>query len=113
MPFTDDEIREERQLRMDHMALDIEKMRADMALDQKRFFAELEERNAQAALRAKQDALQAALQAKQDALQAKQAELQAKWETRKFVVQIVAGFGAAAGGGAGLLALILHWTGRL
>jgi len=106
MPFTDDEIREERQLRMDHMALDIEKMRADMALDQKRFFAELEERNAQAALRAKQDALQAALQAKQ-------AELQAKWETRKFVVQIVAGFGAAAGGGAGLLALILHWTGKL
>jgi len=95
MPLIDDEIREERQLRMDHMALNIEKMRADMALDQKRFIAELQEQNTQAAL------------------QAKQAALQAKWETRKFVLQIVAGFGAAAGGGAGLLALILHWTGKL
>lgn len=36
-----------------------------------------------------------------------------KWETRKFVVQIVAGFGTAFAGGAAVLGLILHWLGKL
>ena len=36
-----------------------------------------------------------------------------KWETRKFTVQIVAGFGAAFAGGAAILGLILHWIGKL
>jgi hypothetical protein len=36
-----------------------------------------------------------------------------RWETRKFVVQLVAALGTAMAGGAGLLALILHWTGKL
>jgi hypothetical protein len=57
---------EERELRCDQMAVNIEKMRSDM-----------------------------------------------RWETRKFVLQAIAATGAAMAGGAGLLALILHWTGRL
>jgi glycerate kinase len=64
---------EEQDLRIDLMTINIEKLRADLAAQQK----------------------------------------QLEWETRKFVVQIIAGFGAAAGGGAALLALILHWTGKL
>jgi hypothetical protein len=36
-----------------------------------------------------------------------------RWETRKFILQLVAALGTAMAGGAGLLALILHWTGRL
>jgi hypothetical protein len=36
-----------------------------------------------------------------------------RWETRKFVIQLVAALGAAAGGGAALAVLILHLTGRL
>jgi len=60
---TDDE---ERELRCDQMAVNIEKMRSDM-----------------------------------------------RWETRKFILQLVAALGTAMAGGAGLLALILHWTGRL
>ena len=35
------------------------------------------------------------------------------WETRKFVVQIIAGFGTAFAGGAAALGLILHWLGKL
>ena len=61
--MTDDE---ERELRCDQMAVNIEKMRSDM-----------------------------------------------RWETRKFILQLVAALGTAMAGGAGLLALILHWTGRL
>lgn len=36
-----------------------------------------------------------------------------RWETRKFVVQILAGFGAAFAGGAAALGLVLHALGRL
>lgn len=36
-----------------------------------------------------------------------------KWETRKFVLQALAATGAAMAGGAGLLALVLHLTGKL
>jgi hypothetical protein len=57
---------EERQLRMDQMTVNIEKMRHDM-----------------------------------------------QWESRKFTLQLVAALGTAMAGGAGLLALILHLTGRL
>jgi hypothetical protein len=56
----------ERQLRIDQMTINIEKMRADM-----------------------------------------------RWETRKFVLQLVAALGTAFAGGAAVLALILHLAGRL
>lgn len=36
-----------------------------------------------------------------------------QWESRKFTLQLVAALGTAMAGGAGLLALILHLTGRL
>jgi hypothetical protein len=36
-----------------------------------------------------------------------------RWETRKFVLQIVAALGAAFAGGAAFLGLILHWMGKL
>jgi len=35
------------------------------------------------------------------------------WETRKFVLQAIAAAGAAMAGGAGLLALILHAIGKI
>ena len=55
------------------MTLNIEKMRAEMAAQQK----------------------------------------QLEWETRTFVVQIIAGFGTAFAGGAATLGLILHLAGNL
>ncbi|MGD0106394.1 MAG: hypothetical protein ABSC06_20500 [Rhodopila sp.] len=64
--MTVEEEYEERQLRMDQMTVNIEKMRHDM-----------------------------------------------QWESRKFTLQLVAALGTAMAGGAGLLALILHLTGRL
>ena len=36
-----------------------------------------------------------------------------RWETRKFVLQLVAALGTAFAGGAAVLALILHLAGRL
>jgi hypothetical protein len=45
MPLAEDEERAEYERRMDQMALNIEKMRADMALDQKKFQAELDYRS--------------------------------------------------------------------
>jgi hypothetical protein len=38
---------------------------------------------------------------------------QLDWETRKFVVRIIAGFGAAFAGGAAALGLTLHAMGKL
>jgi hypothetical protein len=84
MPLAEDEERAEYERRMDQMALNIEKMRADLALDQEKFQADLDYRSKML-----------------------------RWEVWKYSLQLVAGFGAAAGGGAALLALILHLTGRL
>jgi len=36
-----------------------------------------------------------------------------RWETRKFVLQIVAALGTAFAGGAAALALILHLMGKI
>jgi hypothetical protein len=36
-----------------------------------------------------------------------------RWETRRFAVQIIAGFGAAFAGGAAALGLVLHLMGKL
>jgi hypothetical protein len=77
MPLTEDEERAEHERRMDQMAVNIEKMRADLAAQQDRL------------------------------------AIETRWENRKFIVQAIAGLGAAAGGGAAVLALILHLTGRL
>lgn len=63
MPMSDDA---ERELRCDQMTVNIEKMRADM-----------------------------------------------RWETRKFVLQLLAALGTAFAGGAAFLGLFLHWTGKL
>jgi len=66
MPSTQDQEEREHQLRVDQMAINIEKMRAEM-----------------------------------------------RYETRKFVVQLIAGLGTAFAGGAAALGLILHLTGKL
>lgn len=39
--------------------------------------------------------------------------IQQKWETRKFVVQLVAGLGTAFASGAAALGLLLHLLGKL
>ncbi len=43
----------------------------------------------------------------------RQAEINHRWETRKFVLQATAATGAAMAGGAGLLALVLHALGKI
>jgi hypothetical protein len=65
-----DRDQEEQDLRIDQMTINIEKMRLDMAQQQ-------------------------------------------KWETRKFVLQLVAALGTAFAGGAAALGLTLHFLGKL
>jgi len=63
---------EEQDLRIDQMTINIEKMRADLSMQQK----------------------------------------QLEWETRKFILPLVASLGAACAGGAAALGLVLHLTGK-
>lgn len=71
MPLTQEQ--EEYELRVRQMETYIEKMRADMAAQQK----------------------------------------QLEWETRKFVVQLIAGLSTAFAAGAAVAGLVLHLVGRL
>ncbi len=73
MPLTQEQEDREYELRVDQMTVNIEKMRADMAAQQK----------------------------------------QLEWETRKFLVQLIAGLGTAFAAGAAVAGLVLHLTGRL
>jgi hypothetical protein len=73
MPLTQEQELAEHELRMDQMAVNIEKMRADMALDQKAY---LDSRLA--------------------------ADKVQMWETRKFIVQVAVGAAALLGAGVAL-----------
>jgi hypothetical protein len=76
--------REEQDLRIDQMTINIEKIRADIADSQR--------------------------SQQRQALEWQKAQV---WETRKFVLQAIAAAGAAMAGGAGLLALVLHAVGKI
>ena len=66
MPLTEDEERTEHLLRIDQMTVNIEKMRAEM-----------------------------------------------RWESRRFMIQAIAGTAAAIAAGAALATLVLHLLGRI
>jgi len=79
MPLTDEEQRHEYERRMDQMAVNIEKMRFDIAETQR----QITERQARAVL-------------------------EQKWETRKFVISAILATAAAVGAGAALGNYLAH-----